>query len=124
MIPGLLQAAAAGPGRLRTKGPKKPTSGPHTSFLLYIITKAPRVGKSYVCVGAVASGRIIIQLSDIKPFSLFLPIEPTINLQASGEALVPGGDSTCGVPLRTRVSQPGSRLWLATGAPARGGGRV
>ena len=60
----------------------------------------------------------------IKSFSVFLAMKPTINPQWPREALVPHvGNHGC-VSLTTRVLHLGSRLWPATGAPARGGVRV
>ena len=54
----------------------------------------------------------------------FLDTKPMSNLQGPREALVPRGGNHCGVSLITRVLHLGSRLWPATGAPARGGVRV
>ena len=62
--------------------------------------------------------------SYIKSFQVFLDMKPTINSQWPREALVPHvGNHGC-VSLTTHVLHLGSRLWPATGAPARGGVRV
>ena len=60
----------------------------------------------------------------IRSFELFLEIEATINLWDPGVALGPRAGSYCGISWIPRVLHLGSRLRLATGAPARGGVRV